>query len=205
MAFWGNYGVYHSVYDSFTWMSLYGDPTFNYHKLVAQFWGLMAMRLSSDRVLGMNYVDYGNALTQYLANVQSMGTNASLNINWTKLQNSIKTFVGNANNIEYIRQYYSNTPTIPAGEVDNLNKHLYLAERKFTNPQGLSSRKWFKHVIYAPGVDEGYNAVTFPGLQEAINAKNQTQAQTQSDLIGDIINSVAQYLGEVKLTHTSVI
>merc|ERR1712048_588890 len=40
------YGVYHSVYDSFTWMQTEGDPGFHYHKVMAQIWGLVALRLS---------------------------------------------------------------------------------------------------------------------------------------------------------------
>jgi len=31
MGFGGDYGVYHSSYDSFYWMAHFGDPTFRYH------------------------------------------------------------------------------------------------------------------------------------------------------------------------------
>ena len=27
------YGVYHSIYDSMSWMENFGDPTFEYHKV----------------------------------------------------------------------------------------------------------------------------------------------------------------------------
>ena len=39
MGFGGDYGVYHSAYDSFYWMSHFGDPTFQYHVAAAQIWG----------------------------------------------------------------------------------------------------------------------------------------------------------------------
>jgi len=32
LSFYGAYGVYHSVYDSFHWMTTEGDPTFAYHR-----------------------------------------------------------------------------------------------------------------------------------------------------------------------------
>jgi N-acetylated-alpha-linked acidic dipeptidase len=38
MGFGGDYGVYHSAYDSFYWMENFGDPGFKYHVAVAQVW-----------------------------------------------------------------------------------------------------------------------------------------------------------------------
>src|SRR5690349_9372652 len=39
MSFNGDYGVYHSAYDSFYWMDHFGDPSFQYHVAVSQLWG----------------------------------------------------------------------------------------------------------------------------------------------------------------------
>jgi N-acetylated-alpha-linked acidic dipeptidase len=36
MSFRGSYGVYHSIYDSHYWMSQFGDPTFQLHKVTSQ-------------------------------------------------------------------------------------------------------------------------------------------------------------------------
>ena len=38
MGFGGDYGVYHSAYDSFYWMDQFGDPGFRYHVAAAQVW-----------------------------------------------------------------------------------------------------------------------------------------------------------------------
>jgi len=46
----GEYGVYHSVYDSFHWMDTYGDPSFAFHKAAADLIGTMAIMLASDAV-----------------------------------------------------------------------------------------------------------------------------------------------------------
>jgi hypothetical protein len=46
MGFNGDYGVYHSAYDSFYWMDRFGDPGFHYHVAAAQLWGTLAMRLA---------------------------------------------------------------------------------------------------------------------------------------------------------------
>ncbi len=44
------YSMYHSVYDSFTWMSNWGDPTFEYHAMMSQVWGTLALNIASDMV-----------------------------------------------------------------------------------------------------------------------------------------------------------
>src|SRR5437763_2356446 len=55
MGFGGDYGVYHSAFDSFYWMSHFGDPDFRYHVAAAQLWGTMAMRLADADGLPFDY------------------------------------------------------------------------------------------------------------------------------------------------------
>src|SRR5687767_3283666 len=58
MGFGGDYGVYHSAYDSFYWMATHGDPGFKYHVLAAQLWGTVTLRLANAPGLPFNYRDY---------------------------------------------------------------------------------------------------------------------------------------------------
>lgn len=43
-------------------------------------------------------------------------------------------------------------------------------ERGFVDPNGITGREWFKHVIYAPGLWSGYASRVFPAIVEAIDA-----------------------------------
>src|SRR5881394_241048 len=65
MGFGGDYGVYHSAYDSFYWMSHFGDPEFVYHVAAAQLWGTIAMRLASAEGLQLDYNDYAAQIREY--------------------------------------------------------------------------------------------------------------------------------------------
>jgi N-acetylated-alpha-linked acidic dipeptidase len=56
------------------------------------------------------------------------------------------------------------------------DKYKYL-ERQFLYPEGLDGRPYFKHVIFAPGIWTGYAGAVFPGLVEAIDAKDYGNAQ----------------------------
>ena len=65
MGFGGDYGVYHSAYDSFYWMSHFGDPTFAYHVAAAQLWGTVALRMANADGLQFDYRDYATQIRDY--------------------------------------------------------------------------------------------------------------------------------------------
>jgi N-acetylated-alpha-linked acidic dipeptidase len=58
---------------------------------------------------------------------------------------------------------------------------------------GLPRRPWFEHAFYAPGFYTGYSAKTLPGVREAIEARNWTEAADQQKvLVGAIENLTNQ-------------
>ncbi|HUS11966.1 MAG TPA: M28 family metallopeptidase, partial [Pyrinomonadaceae bacterium] len=65
MGFGGDYGVYHSAYDSFYWMSHFGDPNFVYHVAAAQLWGTVVMRLADAAGLPLDYRDYASQVREF--------------------------------------------------------------------------------------------------------------------------------------------
>lgn len=44
------YSVYHSVYDSYDWITNFGDPTYVYHAMMSQVLGTMAINFATDLV-----------------------------------------------------------------------------------------------------------------------------------------------------------
>jgi N-acetylated-alpha-linked acidic dipeptidase len=62
---------YHSNYDSFHWMSTYGDPGFKYHVAAAQILGLFTAKLSETPVIPLNTTDYADALKGYVAQAEA--------------------------------------------------------------------------------------------------------------------------------------
>ncbi|KAI9742885.1 MAG: hypothetical protein M1818_003614 [Claussenomyces sp. TS43310] len=62
---------YHSNFDSYYWMSTFGDPGFHYHVAAAQILGLFTARLADSPVIPLSTTDYAIGLKQYLAQVES--------------------------------------------------------------------------------------------------------------------------------------
>jgi len=67
-------------------------------------------------------------------------------------------------------------------------------EQAFLSPAGLTGRAWYKHVIYAPGINAGYAASTLPGIREAIDRKDWLAAQREATALADALRRAAAKL-----------
>jgi hypothetical protein len=63
-------------------------------------------------------------------------------------------------------------------------------ERLLTTPQGISGRPWFRHQIYAPGINTGYAAQFLPGIRDALDAGDDATVRTYRDLLLDSLRRV---------------
>jgi len=191
MGFSGGDGVYHSIYDSFTWMKLV-DPNFVYHRAQAQLWGAMFITLSDISVAPLYYTDTASALTSYLTvTKQSLSGYSTLPFDLSALEQSIYTFGQGAYQVQ---QNVFSTSTGSIQNARGLNAQLYDTERLFLTDGGLPQRFWYKHTLQAPGISSGYGSESFPGLTFAISNQDWTLAQEQANLIADRVNAAAFHL-----------
>ncbi|HWQ02884.1 MAG TPA: M28 family metallopeptidase, partial [Candidatus Nitrosotenuis sp.] len=64
-GFGGDYGVYHSMYDNFSWMKRWGDPNFAYHVTAARMLGVLTTRLAEADVLPFDMSTYAAEIQRY--------------------------------------------------------------------------------------------------------------------------------------------
>eukprot|EP01127_Copromyxa_protea_P018506 TRINITY_DN5843_c0_g1_i3.p1 TRINITY_DN5843_c0_g1~~TRINITY_DN5843_c0_g1_i3.p1 ORF type:complete len:295 (-),score=63.37 TRINITY_DN5843_c0_g1_i3:48-932(-) len=181
-------GVYHSNYDSFHWMELYGDPDYVYHVACAQFWGLLTIRLVDAEVLPFQYTRTAQWLSEsYQEALDVIQQNGGSNqVTLTDLQQAIKEFEAAAVTLE----------AAIAGGVQNLsalNSKLYLAERQFLG-SGLPKRPYYKHVLQAPGLYLGYDSQSFPGVAQQARVQDWVQTQVQVQELAKHIRQAAAWL-----------
>src|SRR2546430_12888301 len=58
-----------------------------------------------------------------------------------------------------------------------------MPEHALIDPPALHDRRWYRHVIYAPGLYTGYGVKTIPGVREAVDAGNYARAAEQAKLV----------------------
>jgi len=71
-----------------------------------------------------------------------------------------------------------------------LNELLRRAERTLLLPSGLPGREWYRHAIYAPGMNTGYDAKTIPGVREAVEAQRWDEANQQARRLGQALTAL---------------
>ena len=196
MGFGGDYGVYHSAYDSFYWMTHFGDPTFAYHVAAAQLWGTLAMRLADADGLPFDYVDYGSQINEFFA--ESIKTAARRNLSAAfdekAMKEAIEDFSSEAGRVEKSRRetvIEIERTRVEANDrhrraearLKRINDALMATERALTDVRGLRGRSWYQHQIYAPGFYTGYAAQPLPDFRQALEDRSAANAKEGLDRI----------------------
>jgi N-acetylated-alpha-linked acidic dipeptidase len=194
MGFNGDYGVYHSAYDSFYWMDKFGDPGFQYHVAAAQLWGTLAMRLADADGLSFDYTDYATQIRDYFSEALKLATrrNLAATLDDKAMTSAIDEFAKEAERVEKSRQEAIRDSD--RGRLAKINNALVQAEREFIDARGLRGRAWYKHQIYAPGVYTGYAAQPLTDFRQALDDRNSTNAKESLARIVEAIKRVTATL-----------
>jgi N-acetylated-alpha-linked acidic dipeptidase len=167
LDFSGPYGVYHSEYDNFEWMSKFGDPDFSYHITMASILGLCAIRLSENKIIPFSYTPYSNSLFEYMEDfskalaVSPFNQSVSIQPLWNTL-NEYKKVSKAFDDILSQNELLDYSP-------EYLNSIMIKAESCFLDPKGTPGRAWYKHIVFAPDEWSGYRAKLFPSLHESLS------------------------------------
>lgn len=183
--FGGPSGVYHSMYDSFTWMDRFGDPGWREHRAAAQLVSVMTARLANARVVPLDYVGWGKEMTRLVSQLDSGITKHGWSVQTTGLRDALSRFTAAAETLAVARdQALGSTADRPWPRV---NAALMQVERRITRERGLASDGWFKSLQFASDVDNGYATLAFPSVNEAIRyADAATTERELADLIGRV-------------------
>ncbi len=101
-------------------------------------------------------------------------------LNFAPLENALDALERSADRYEKaIAKVRSNGTALPGPTIARLNALLMATGPALTDEGGLPGRPWFKNQIYAPGAYTGYEAKPLPGVLEAMDRKNWTEAESQ--------------------------
>jgi N-acetylated-alpha-linked acidic dipeptidase len=189
----GSYGVYHSVFDNFTWFTRFADPDFRYEQEMARIYGLEVIRMANADVLPYDYEEYGKEIAAYVDAAQKKAE--------AKFGNQSPDFAPAAEAAKALSNAGAEIEAKQKNAAENpvaLNHTLLNAERALLIPEGLPNRPWFHHAIYAPGVYTGYAAVVIPGVTEAIDGRDLDRTKAQIAALAAALNRTAKVLDSYK-------
>ncbi|MEJ1240005.1 transferrin receptor-like dimerization domain-containing protein [Chryseolinea sp. T2] len=201
-------GEYHSIYDSYDLFVRFKDPGFEYGVALAKVAGRATLRLANATTLPFDFIAFHSTVSGYLNEVTSLIDNMREStdvenrmiksnyfvyaqdpkvkyvppvakspvpyLDFSPIQNAMQTLKKASSAYSDIVASGSNSSNGP-----ELNRALYQAEQKLMVASGLPRRPWYKHTIYSPGYYTGYGVKTLPGIREAIEQRNWSEAQEQ--------------------------
>jgi len=183
-GFGGPAGTYHSAYDTHAWMERFGDPGFLYHAASGRIGAAFALRLANAEVLPYDYVEFAQTMRRYLAPVERGLSQKQ----WDTAP--VRTLAEAITGLETAAKAFAaaRDAALASGarkaQVTAANAALLKVERAFARDAGLKSRPWYRTLIYASDVDNGYSSMVFPGVNEAI--RYGTDEETKAE-IADLV------------------
>lgn len=196
MGFGGPYGVYHAMQDNFYWMEHFGDPTFQYQVAMSKIWGTLALQLANADILPFDYETYATDLMVPVKLLQNSGSESKIAREVKALDELLTEWQQAASLLNRELTRYLDSPSF--SEISEINRRLYQLERKLIDEDGLPSRPWFKHLIYAPGLNTGYAAVVFPGVLDAIAQDDSGQVRAEVDRLSTAFKRMIQEINAIR-------
>ncbi|KAL8351524.1 hypothetical protein RB601_000491 [Gaeumannomyces tritici] len=166
---------YHSNYDSYYWMSTFGDPGFHIHAAMGQYLTLLALHIADDEVIPFDLPNYGKELRAYYDDLVDYAAEKDAKLDLAELADAIGVFERRASEVKTLEMLAVSTDDKDLIKVVN---HKYRDfQRGFVSQGGLPGRNFFRHVAFAPGLDTGYAPTTYPGVTEGVQYGNLSIAQ----------------------------
>jgi len=220
-------GEYHSIYDSYDDYRRFKDPSFQYGVALAKTAGRSTLRMADAGLLPFDfrtlYTTINGYATDLMAQIDQLRETTALTnqlirehdyryaadtarhlllpagkdevpyLDFSPLQNAL-------NQLDHATKHLADTlmkAKLSDADLQRVNEALYRAEQQLLSDNGLPRRPWYRHAIYAPGFYTGYGVKTLPGIREAIEQRNFTEAQQQIAVDAAVLKKFAAYLSAI--------
>ncbi|KAL1311414.1 hypothetical protein AAFC00_001576 [Neodothiora populina] len=197
---------YHSCYESFEWMTKYGDPGFQYHKTLAQVWALLILEIADRPIIPYDLKYYAQKVNDYITTLDTK------NLNVQPLKDAADVFTTEAGTFHEFDDFWAQQVLAGSGgfETDIFalkrighNQRTIAFETNLLDipengekdgPYGIPGREQYKHILFGPQAWSGYDEAYFPAIQDAIEEEKWEDAQRLLERAARILKRAAQKL-----------
>ncbi|KAI5300324.1 hypothetical protein KEM55_008192 [Ascosphaera atra] len=206
LAFVGDPYPYHSCYDNYDFMVKYGDPGFQYHKLLTQIWVALILEFSDSAILPFDIQNYASAVAGYVDDLEKYAhEKKAQNVNMKVLHDAAHVFQEEAKRAHHRSHVYNKTlmetggfeTGLMAGKRRGHNALLSYFDTRLLDLDedgGVPNRTQFKHIIYGPQTWSGYDEAFFPAIRDAIDAGDWSLTQRWIDKVANKLSTASKRL-----------
>jgi len=198
-GFGGPQGVYHSAYDSYHWMSKFGDPGFEFHATAARIGAAMMLRLANADILPYDYVEFARTMQRFARQVETSIADKKWSVSAAALTSAIARMEDAAVAFNTARDH-ALTAQPSQSTLRAVNAKLLQVERELTRPEGLTTRPWFRSLVYASDENNGYSTMVLPSVNEAIRANDQKSVDKELTDLGRRFDAATRVLRDAAAT-----
>lgn len=192
-GFGGPYGVYHSAYDSFEYMTRFSDPGGLSHAAAGALVSVTTARLANADVVPFNYEDYGRHLAGVVEPVRIQAEDSDWDVApFAELIGAADMLAESGKRFNQARDTALVAGTVGPSILAEVNAALRTVERHMVRPEGLVGRPWMRNLIFASDRDNGYATIPLPSVSEAIRGSDEAMMRREiEDLTARIREAAA--------------
>ncbi|KAJ5410520.1 uncharacterized protein N7487_004879 [Penicillium crustosum] len=196
---------YHSCYETYDWMVKFADPDFQYHKILAQFWGLLLLDLSENPMLPFDLEVYGDSIDGWVKDLDKFAKSKKAEVDMEPMFKAATEMKASAVTFQSWNKLWHDTvwgmggyeSNVMAVQRVNHNARMAAFDTNLLDLEeggGIPNRTQFRHVIFGPELWSGYDASIFPAIRDSINTGNWTLTQYWIDRVANTIHHASDKL-----------
>ena len=198
MYYGAAYGMYHSIYENIHWMKTVVDPTFEYHSVMAQIQGLVAMRLANAELLPLDFAEEARYWRRAYRDLEAVASNRGQKV--PGIQEALGLIGRWESEAEACRLGARRllAGAKPPPDLAEVNLEINRRARDFLRPTGRPDAPAERNLFSGSSYDfEGVSGSTLPGIRFNLDRGKVEEAEREAALYLEAIRRRVQ--GVVKL------
>lgn len=190
-------GFYHSVYDSYTSYERFNDTAFAYGVAQSQLMATALARLADAPVLPFEFGAPARTYRRYLDEIERLATEQrdSGRLDLRAPRAAVARLDSAAAGYERALGLLDARPAADIARrraaLSAVNQQLSRTEQALGDTAGLPRRRWYAHLMYAPGFYTGYGVKTMPGIREQVEQRDYAAAQVEAARVAAALDRYA--------------
>ena len=177
-------GIYHSIYDSYTFYERFLDTGYVYGVTEAQTMATALLRMADAPLLPFEFHAPARTYRKYTEEIARLaaGNDTTKSLDLTAVRTALDRLDTAAVAFERERAALDGVRDVARRRtaLGAVNRLLAASEQALADSAGLPRRPWFRHLVYAPGAYTGYGVKTIPGIREAVELRHVAEAQAEA-------------------------
>ncbi|WP_162415401.1 M28 family peptidase [Cyclobacterium roseum] len=167
--------LYHTNYDDFYFYEHFSDPSFQMGGTIAQWAGIMALRLANATLIPYDVSRYAKDLTLHMGDAKSRIAEYAPNFDgFTATKQALEKLDAVGKETEVKIRDGLERESLSSGVISRVNSELLRLEKSFLLKEGMPFGNWYKSLYASTDPYSGYASWMLPAIQYEISNESTT-------------------------------